>query len=153
MTGRRDARRTTEQWDDRRTVEQRDDGRTAGRRDTAGGRRQHSSYAGCNTWDSGIRERERMVLLAKCRRRCIKEGEGSGEKASIYMITALTLALCTTPPATSCEPPLQQQRMDDSTPAILGATLGIRGCRESEWYCWLSIQDVTCRNKRGVGRK
>ena len=47
----------------------------------------------------GLRDvgRERMVLLVKCTRRCIKEEEGSGEKASIYMILVLTLAPRATP--------------------------------------------------------
>ena len=91
----------------------RDDGRTAGRREdsgTAGGQQDGGRMAGrrattpqlrwVHTGDSGMRERERTMLLIKCTRRCVREGEGSGEKASIYMILATTLAPCATPPAT-----------------------------------------------------
>ena len=47
----------------------------------------------------------------------------------------------------------RQRITDDSTLAILGITLGTRGRREREWYHWLSVQDVACRNRREVGRK
>ena len=50
----------------------------------AGGRQLHSIYAGCNIGDSRTQERERIVLLAKYTRRCVKEKEGSGGE-SIYI--------------------------------------------------------------------
>ena len=47
-----------------------------------------------------------------------------------------------------------QQAADDSTLATVDATLETRGRkREREWCCWLSVQDVALRKKRGVGRK
>ena len=101
-------RRTTEDDGRHRTTDDRgrrmrgDDGwqRTTddreGRRMADDGR-QHPSYAGCNTGDSGTwRERE-WCCWFKCTRRCIKKEGGSGEKASIYMILALTLVPCATP--------------------------------------------------------
>ena len=51
-------------------------------------------------WGLKDAEGERMVLLVKYTRRCLREGEGSVEKASIYMILVPTLAPCTTPPTT-----------------------------------------------------
>ena len=51
-------------------------------------------------WGLGDAGRERMVLLVKCTRHCVREEEGSGEKASIYMILAPTVAPSATPPAT-----------------------------------------------------
>ena len=41
-----------------------------------------------------------MAFLVKSTRHCVREEEGSGEKASIYMILAPTLVLRTTAPAT-----------------------------------------------------
>ena len=94
---------------DRGRRETADDGRQrttgdSGRRTTADDGRQRT------TDDStpatlgailGTRGRgERVVLLVRCTRCCVREGEGSGEKASIYMILAPTLAPCATPPAT-----------------------------------------------------
>ena len=91
MAGQRKDGGTTGGW--------RNDGRTAGRREDG-------ETAGDNTpatlgahWGLGDAEERRMMLLAKCTRRYVREGEGSGEKASIYMILAPTLAPCATPPA------------------------------------------------------
>ena len=47
-----------------------------------------------------------MVLLVKCTRRCVKEEEGSGEKASIYMILAPTLVSRATP---TCHTPVDHR--------------------------------------------
>ena len=85
------------------TAGRREDGRTTGgRRDD--GRQQMTDNSTPATLGATLgtygRRGERRVLLVKCTRRCIREGEGSGEKASIYMILAPTLAPCTTPPAT-----------------------------------------------------
>ena len=68
-----------------------------GRQRTTDDRRQHPSYAGCNTGDSGTRGEREWCCWFKCTRRCIKEEEGSGEKASIYIILAPTLAPYATP--------------------------------------------------------
>ena len=53
---------------------------------TADDGRQHSSYAGSNTGDSGTREARKRCLLVKRIRRCMQEQEGSGGRMSIYMI-------------------------------------------------------------------
>ena len=97
MTGRREAGGMTGRWEaGGMTGRQEDGGMTGGQ----WRRQQYPSYTGCNTRDSGMRGRERMVLLAKCTRHCVREEEGSREKASIYMILAPTLAPRATPPAT-----------------------------------------------------
>ena len=93
--GQQDGRRTAGWREDSRTAGgQRDGGRTAGRWATT------PQLYWVHTGDSGMRGRERMMLLTKCTRRCVREEEGSGEKASIYIILALTLAPHAPPPAT-----------------------------------------------------
>ena len=62
----------------------RDDGRTVGRREDGGRRATAPQLRWVHTGDSGTRGRERMMLLAKCTRRCVKEEEGSGGE-SIYI--------------------------------------------------------------------
>ena len=69
------------QWDDGRMVGRREDGgATGGRQDdgrTVGRRATIPQLRWVHTGNSGTRERERMMLLAKCTRRCVKEEEGT----------------------------------------------------------------------------
>ena len=110
--GRRDDGTTGGQWDSRATGGQQDGGMTGGWRNDG---RQQAVDDSTPTMLGAIlgtrghereRERERMVLLAKCIRRCIREQEGSGEKASIYMILGPILALRATPPTTPLSTPI-----------------------------------------------
>ena len=104
MGGRRDNGRTVGQREDSRMMGgRRDNGRMAGQwedgRTTGDSRRQTTApqQRWVQHWGLGDVEREGMVLLVECTRHCVKEEEGSGEKASIYMILAPTLAPHATP--------------------------------------------------------
>ena len=110
-----DSRTTGGQQDNRRTAGRREDSGTTGVSRMMGGQQDNRSQRTTDdstpaTLDATLGTRrhrkERMVLLVKCTRCCVKEEEGSGEKASIYMILAPTLAPRTTPPATPYKPPL-----------------------------------------------
>ena len=69
---------------DGRTAGWRDGGRTAGRREDGGRRTTAPQLRWVQYWGLGDAERERMVLLVRCTRRCVKKEEGSGGRKHLY---------------------------------------------------------------------